>query len=67
MLIVIGDEAKQGAFGAYRDGHEIYERAASTDKELLEIDGASHYDLYDRPNGAGQALKAVIPFFADKL
>ncbi|MDA3626290.1 alpha/beta hydrolase [Saccharopolyspora sp. WRP15-2] len=67
LLIVIGDEAKQGAFGAYRDGHEIYERAASTDKELLEIDGASHYDLYDRPNGAGEALKAVIPFFADKL
>ncbi|WP_409464879.1 alpha/beta hydrolase [Amycolatopsis sp. GA6-003] len=67
LLIVIGDKGKQGAFGAYRDGHEIYERAASADKTLLEVDGASHYDLYDRPNGAGEALKTIVPFFGDKL
>lgn len=65
LLIVIGD--KVGAFGAYRDGHEVYDRAASTDKELLELPDVSHYDLYDRPNGAGEALKKVVPFFAEKL
>ncbi|GAA1404237.1 alpha/beta hydrolase [Glutamicibacter uratoxydans] len=67
LLIVIGDKDKQGAFGAYRDGHTAYEKAASTDKTLLEIPGASHYDLYDRPNGAGEALRSVIPFFQEKL
>ena len=67
LLIVVGDEGRQGAFGAYQDGHTIYHLAASTDKRLLEIPGASHYDLYDRPNGAGEALKAVIPFFDEKL
>lgn len=67
LLVVIGDKDKQGAFGAHRDGHEIYERAHSTDKTLLELDGASHYDLYDRPHGAGEALKTVIPFFDDRL
>lgn len=67
LLIVIGDKDKQGAFGAYRHGHEIYERAASTDKQLLEIDGASHYDLYDQPHGAGEALKTIVPFFNDRL
>ncbi|OYO01099.1 hypothetical protein B0O41_2976 [Propionibacteriaceae bacterium ES.041] len=67
LLIVIGDKDKQGAFGAYRDGHEIHEKAASKDKRLVEIDGASHYDLYDRPNGAGEALKSIIPFFDEKL
>lgn len=67
LLIVIGDKDKQGAFGAYRDGHAAYEKAASADKTLLEIPGASHYDLYDRPNGAGEALKSVIPFFQEKL
>jgi fermentation-respiration switch protein FrsA (DUF1100 family) len=65
LLIVIGD--KQGAFGAYRDGHEVYQKAASADKQLLELEGVSHYDLYDRPDGAGQALKRVIPFFTEKL
>lgn len=65
LLIVIGD--KQGAFGAYRDGHEIHDRAASDDKELLELTDVSHYDLYDQPNGAGVALERVIPFFAQRL
>lgn len=65
LLIIVGD--KQGAFGAYRDAHEIYEKAASKDKELVVLEDVSHYDLYDRPNGAGEALKRVIPFFAEKL
>jgi fermentation-respiration switch protein FrsA (DUF1100 family) len=65
LLVVIGD--KQGAFGAYRDGNEIYEKAGSQDKELLVLEGVSHYDLYDQPQGAGEALKKVIPFFAEKL
>ncbi|MFT4216912.1 MAG: alpha/beta hydrolase [Micropruina sp.] len=65
LLVVVGD--KQGAFGAYRDGLEIHERAASTDKELLVLKGVSHYDLYDQPVGAGEALKRVVPFFAEKL
>ncbi|HIW91919.1 MAG TPA: alpha/beta hydrolase [Candidatus Corynebacterium avicola] len=65
LLVVIGD--KQGAFGAYRDGREIYEKAASTDKELLELEDVSHYDLYDQANGAGKALERVIPFFAERL
>ncbi|MFP5023100.1 alpha/beta hydrolase [Pseudonocardia phyllosphaerae] len=67
LLIVIGDEAKQGAFGAWRDGHEVYERAASTDKKIIEIDDASHYDLYDRPHGAGEALTSVVPFLDERL
>ena len=65
LLVVVGD--KPGAFGAYRDGHEIIDRAASKDKRLLELTGVSHYDLYDQPKGAGEALKTVIPFFADHL
>ena len=67
LLVIIGDKNKQGAFGAYKDGHALYEKAASTDKKLLEVPGASHYDLYDRPNGAGEALKTVIPFLGEKL
>lgn len=67
LLVVIGDEGKQGAFGAWRDGHTIIEKAASEDKELVEIPGASHYDLYDQGDGAGKALESVIPFFARTL
>lgn len=65
LLIVIGD--KKGAFGAYADGHEMYKRAASEDKQLLELEGVSHYDIYDQPQGAGKALETVIPFFQKHL
>lgn len=65
LLVVVGD--KQGAFGAYRDGHEIVDRAASTDKELVVLEGVSHYDLYDQPVGVDPALEKTIPFFSKRL
>jgi uncharacterized protein len=65
LLVVIGD--KPGGFGAYRDGQEIYGRAASKDKELLVVPNTSHYDLYDRPEATGKALERVVPFFRKHL
>ena len=65
MLVVVGD--KPGGFGAYRDGLEIYARAAAKVKELVVVEGASHYELYDQPRPVGQALAKVIPFFKANL
>ena len=47
LMVVIGD--KPGSFGAYRDGWEIYSRAASTNKRIIVAEGWSRYDLYDKP------------------
>jgi fermentation-respiration switch protein FrsA (DUF1100 family) len=65
MIVVIGD--KPGGFGAYRDGLEIYGRAASKQKELLVLPGVSHYELYDQPGAVGKALEKVVPFFKTNL
>ena len=65
MCIVVGD--KPGAFGAYRDGCEIIERAASKDKELVVAEGWSHYDLYDKPEPVTIALDHLIPFYKKSL
>lgn len=65
ILVVIGD--KPGAFGAYRDGHEIVRRAASKQKELLVLENTSHYQLYDQPEAIAKALVKVIPFFKEHL
>lgn len=64
-MVVVGD--KVGAFGAYRDGMEIYGRARSEKKELVVVEGWSHYDLYDKPEPVGQALARLIPFFKEHL
>lgn len=65
LIVVIGD--KPGGFGAYRDGMEIYGRAASKNKELVVAKGFSHYDLYDQPEPVGIALQKVVPFFKKHL
>jgi fermentation-respiration switch protein FrsA (DUF1100 family) len=65
MLVVFGD--KPGGFGAYRDGQEIYGRAASKQKEMLVLPGVSHYELYDQPEPVGKALAKIIPFLQTHL
>lgn len=65
MMVVFGD--KPGGFGAYRDGMEIYDRAASKDKRLVVMEGWSHYDLYDKPETVGLALAQLVPFFQKHL
>lgn len=65
LIVVMGD--KPGGFGAYRDGQEIYGRAASKHKELVVVEGASHYELYDQPGPVGKALDKVVPFFKKHL
>lgn len=60
LCVIVGDQV--GAFGAYRDGCEIIERAASKKKELVVVEGWSHYDLYDKPEPVGQALAKLVPF-----
>jgi fermentation-respiration switch protein FrsA (DUF1100 family) len=65
LMVVIGD--KPGGFGAYRDGWEIYSRAASKNKHIAVAEGASHYDLYDQPKAVAFALSKVVPFFKENL
>lgn len=66
MMVVIGQ--KVGAFGAYRDGMEIYGRAtASRDRQLVLLEDWSHYDLYDKPEPVDLALQKLVPFFKTHL
>jgi len=65
LCVVVGD--KVGAFGAYRDGCEIIERAASKKKELVVVEGWSHYDLYDKPGPVAKALAKLVPFYKENL
>lgn len=65
LQIVVG--GVPGAFGSYRDGFEIFNRARSTDKNILVVPGASHYDLYWKPEHTSQALEKLIPFYQKHL
>ncbi|AMD56870.1 alpha/beta hydrolase [Agrobacterium tumefaciens] len=66
VMVVIGQ--KVGAFGAYRDGMEVYGRAtASAERRLVSLEDWSHYDLYDKPEPVGKARDELVPFFKKHL
>lgn len=65
LQIIIG--SVQGAFGSYRDGHELYNKAASKKKDLFIVEGASHYDLYDREEPVRKAAEKLEAFYKENL
>ncbi|MDI9862655.1 alpha/beta hydrolase [Flectobacillus roseus] len=65
LLVIVGD--KVGAFGSYRDGFDLYSKAASKNKKIHIVKGASHYDLYDQPKATAEALNELILFFNENL
>jgi uncharacterized protein len=65
LLIIVGN--KVGAFGSYRDGFDLYEKAASKNKKIHIVNGAGHYDLYDKPKETAEALDKLVPFFQENL
>lgn len=65
LLVIAGDRV--GAFGSYKDAYELFNKAASQDKTIYIVKGASHYDLYDGPEATAEALTRIIPFFKANL
>lgn len=65
LFVIVGD--KVGAFGSYRDGFELYNKAASKSKKIHIVKGASHYDLYDQPQATTEALENLVSFFNNNL
>jgi fermentation-respiration switch protein FrsA (DUF1100 family) len=65
LQVVVGDVP--GGFGSYRDGFELFGRARSAQKDLLIVEGAGHYDLYDEPRYVDQALEQLAAFYGEHL
>lgn len=66
VMAVVGQ--KVGAFGAYRDGQEIYGRSVqSKDRQLVNLENCSHYELYDHPEAVGIAMDKVSAFLETHL
>jgi len=62
--IIIGD--KVGEFGSYQEGQDLFARIKSK-KDLLVIEGASHYGLYDQPEYVNQAVTKLAEFYSENL
>lgn len=65
LQVVVG--SKPGAFGSNRDGHEVFKRAASSNKDIQVLEGASHFDLHDNPKYVDTAVNKFAEFFRANL
>ena len=61
ILMIVGERAVSAYFS-----EDAYSKAAEP-KELFVVPGASHVDLYDRPEYMGQSLKKLNAFFSKNL
>ena len=64
LQVIVGDRV--GEFGSYLDGRELHRRAPG-EKDLLVVEGAGHYDLYDRPQYVDQAVERLVAFYGTHL
>lgn len=62
ILIIAGREA-QSRWNSER----LFDVAASNKKELFLVDGASHFDLYDKLSYVDQSIEKIIPFLNENL
>ncbi|CAG0960553.1 hypothetical protein PHYC_00701 [Phycisphaerales bacterium] len=61
VLFIVGEKAMSAYFS-----EEAFQKAAEP-KELFVVPGATHVDLYDRPEFMGQSLKKLDGFFKQYL
>ncbi len=64
LQIIVGNRV--GEFGSYEEGHRLFDKATCT-KYLHIVEGASHYDLYDRPEYVDQAVGQLEIFYGKHL
>lgn len=64
IQIVTGDVP--GQFGSMQEGRDLFARVKG-EKNLFVVEGATHYDLYDRPEPVGKAVARLAPFYRQHL
>lgn len=62
LQLVAGEDA-----GTRWISEDLFRRAASKDKHLHIVPGASHIGMYDKPDQVSEAMSKLAPFFKAKL
>lgn len=65
LLVIVG--GKRGSTGQHESGKTLFGMAPTSDKDLLVIDGAGHYDMYDKPAYVDLAVERMARFYAQHL
>lgn len=64
LQVIVG--GRRGSTESYEDGLLLWERARNKEG-LIVIDGAGHYDMYDKPTYVDQAVDRLEGFYREYL
>ena len=64
LQVIVG--GRNGTAGSYQDGLQLCEKVRKT-RDLFVIDGAGHYDLYDKPEHVDHAVNRLTDFYQASL
>ncbi|WP_420606516.1 alpha/beta hydrolase [Novosphingopyxis sp.] len=64
LQVIVG--GRLGTTFSFQDGKTLFERATNKE-DFLIIDGAGHYDLYDKDEYVDQAIERLDGFYKDHL
>lgn len=65
LQVIVG--GKRGNTGQFEAGHKLFEASPATEKDLMIVDGAGHYDLYYKPEFVDPAVERLAGFYARHL
>ncbi len=64
LQVIVG--GRLGTTFSYNDGKMLYERAPNK-KDFFVVEGAGHYEMYDKPQYVDQAVERLDGFYKEYL
>lgn len=65
LQIVVGSE--DGSFNSRQEGHDLFKLAASQSKDIVVMEGATHFDMYDQPQYVEPSVGKLAEFYTKNL
>ncbi len=65
LQVIVG--GRRGNTDQYDAGQRLFERSSATEKDFVVVEGAGHYDMYDKPEYVNSAIDHLVPFYAKHL
>lgn len=64
LQVIVG--GRLGTTFSFGDGHQLWEQAPNK-KDFFVVEGAGHYDMYDKPQYVDQAVERLDRFYKEHL
>lgn len=65
LQVIVG--GRRGNTGQYENGKALFDVSPAAEKDFFVVEGASHYDMYYKPDYVNQAIERLTQFYSQHL